>query len=397
MPAGSSAHATWSSGDGTFVPRWVETGAGDRAASDGGGEPPLPSIGASSRQDYRKADTAVEAIRCRRAGSQSGDEPFAGARALKTGRLACIVPFAPASVPQGSLGFILPTFAQDGDPWSRTGAESGHRPGNGQLEQLASWCRSAEELGAGTLWACDHLFWHGPCLECMVSLTVAATATSRVGLGTCVMQLPLRRASVVAKQAATLQVLSGGRFTLGVGVGQPPRRVRPRRASTTTPAVGCSMTPSPSCAAAGRVGSGASSNPLAYRQLPGTPAGPGLGRWIVGGRPPAGGAVGRRVDAPLRRRRRVPGRPRTASTKEVERAGRPAGAVTPAMVLFVSVDPDPEVARRRGTQWMSSLYRLPPEAFERHLVAGTAAEVAAGRRRLPGGRSRARDRLRHRR
>jgi hypothetical protein len=42
----------------------------------------------------------------------------------------------------------------------------------------------------------------------------------------------------------------------------------------------------------------------------------------------------------------------------------------------VSVDDDPAAARRRGTGWMSSLYGIPAKAFERHLVSGTATEVA---------------------
>jgi alkanesulfonate monooxygenase SsuD/methylene tetrahydromethanopterin reductase-like flavin-dependent oxidoreductase (luciferase family) len=63
--------------------------------------------------------------------------------------------------------------------------------------------------------------------------------------------------------------------------------------------------------------------------------------------------------------------------KEVDRAGRPADAVTASIVLFVSVDDDPSRSRQRGTRWMSSLYGLPAKAFDRHLVWGTAEEVAA--------------------
>ncbi len=62
--------------------------------------------------------------------------------------------------------------------------------------------------------------------------------------------------------------------------------------------------------------------------------------------------------------------------KEADRAGRGPDDVTPAMVLFVSIDDDPGTSRRRGTTWMSSLYGIPAKAFERHLVSGSAAEVA---------------------
>jgi alkanesulfonate monooxygenase SsuD/methylene tetrahydromethanopterin reductase-like flavin-dependent oxidoreductase (luciferase family) len=62
--------------------------------------------------------------------------------------------------------------------------------------------------------------------------------------------------------------------------------------------------------------------------------------------------------------------------KEIDRAGRPSGAVTRSMVLFVSVDDDLDTARRRGTEWMSGLYGIPAKAFQRHLIAGTAHAVA---------------------
>jgi hypothetical protein len=46
------------------------------------------------------------------------------------------------------------------------------------------------------------------------------------------------------------------------------------------------------------------------------------------------------------------------------------------MVLFISIDDDTGEARRRGTGWMSSLYGIPAHAFERHMIHGTASDVA---------------------
>ena len=60
-----------------------------------------------------------------------------------------------------------------------------------------------------------------------------------------------------------------------------------------------------------------------------------------------------------------------------DRAGRAAHEVTPSIVLFVSIDDDPATCVRRGTGWMASRYGIPAKAFERHIVSGTAAEVAA--------------------
>lgn len=84
----------------------------------------------------------------------------------------------------------------------------------------------AEELGARALWLPDHLLpprpygrTFGGVYEPLVTLGYLAARTRRVRLGTSVLVLPMRDPFTVAKQVATLDRLSGGRFTLGVGVG----------------------------------------------------------------------------------------------------------------------------------------------------------------------------------
>lgn len=101
-------------------------------------------------------------------------------------------------------GVLLPTF----DPL-RTG---GWPP-------VAGAARLAEELGFDSVWAGDHLACPAPSLDAPTCLAAAATATSKVSLGLSVMLLGLRQPAWAAKQLATLQVLSGGRLALGVGVG----------------------------------------------------------------------------------------------------------------------------------------------------------------------------------
>jgi len=117
--------------------------------------------------------------------------------------------------PPLSLGFILPATTQ-GELSAQDG--STHGP-TGSAVAVAELCRRAEATGADSLWAVDHLYWPHPIAEAFTTLAVAAVTTTRPMLGTCVLQLPLRPASAVAKQATALQLLSGGRFVLGLGVG----------------------------------------------------------------------------------------------------------------------------------------------------------------------------------
>ena len=86
----------------------------------------------------------------------------------------------------------------------------------------------AEELGFDSVWASEHVFnvsyvydriGDKPYYEPLTVLTYVAAVTSTIGLGTSVLVLPYHNPIRLAKVAATLDVLSGGRVMLGVGVG----------------------------------------------------------------------------------------------------------------------------------------------------------------------------------
>jgi probable F420-dependent oxidoreductase len=89
----------------------------------------------------------------------------------------------------------------------------------------------AERLGYDSLWAGEHVVVPSPrvdpspmdpeepILDPLVALAHLAAHTERVLLGTGVIILPQRNPVVLAKQAASLDVLSGGRLILGIGVG----------------------------------------------------------------------------------------------------------------------------------------------------------------------------------
>jgi len=85
----------------------------------------------------------------------------------------------------------------------------------------------AEELGFADVWTSEHIILPNGApyppsalfYDPVLSLTWAAAFTSRVGLGTSVLVLPMRHPLPLAKELATLQNLSEGRLILGAGVG----------------------------------------------------------------------------------------------------------------------------------------------------------------------------------
>jgi len=77
----------------------------------------------------------------------------------------------------------------------------------------------AEEAGYDSIWAGDHVSFHNPILDVVVALACFAARTERVTIGAAVVLLPLRHPSLVAREFASLDYLSGGRVVLGVGVG----------------------------------------------------------------------------------------------------------------------------------------------------------------------------------
>jgi alkanesulfonate monooxygenase SsuD/methylene tetrahydromethanopterin reductase-like flavin-dependent oxidoreductase (luciferase family) len=93
-----------------------------------------------------------------------------------------------------------------------------------EAEALLTLARRAEELGFDGLFAFDHLFpprapSDRPSLEAYATLAAVSAVTSRVKIGTLVTRASLRPAGLLAKQAASLDDISGGRFVLGIGTG----------------------------------------------------------------------------------------------------------------------------------------------------------------------------------
>ncbi|MFI6899966.1 LLM class flavin-dependent oxidoreductase [Nonomuraea sp. NPDC050394] len=108
------------------------------------------------------------------------------------------------------LGVNVPNFGPGTDP-----------------DVLRRWAQTVEGLGYGLLMVSDHVAitpdvaaqYPAPFYEPFTTLSWLAGVTERVRLGTTVLIVPYRHPLLVARMAANLDRLSGGRFVLGVGAG----------------------------------------------------------------------------------------------------------------------------------------------------------------------------------
>ena len=103
-----------------------------------------------------------------------------------------------------------------------------HRGSSTDPERLARRARRAEEVGFESLWVGDHIALPAdapdnpsrePRLEALVTLAHLAALTRRVRLAVGVIVLPQRQPVLLAKQLTSIDVLSGGRLVVGIGVG----------------------------------------------------------------------------------------------------------------------------------------------------------------------------------
>jgi probable F420-dependent oxidoreductase len=106
------------------------------------------------------------------------------------------------------IGLMLPLGESETDGWPT----------------LRAMALAAEESGLDSVWGADHLIFRDEgetegIHECWTVLTAVAAITERVEVGPMVLALPFRNPALVAKMAAELDEVSGGRLILGLGCG----------------------------------------------------------------------------------------------------------------------------------------------------------------------------------
>lgn len=238
-----------------------------------------------------------------------------------------------------------------------------------EWKHAAATFAQLETQGCSAVWLTDHLFFPADTPDAMTMAAVAAIATGDCLIGTGVLQLPLRQVAAVAKSASTLSALSGGRFVLGVGIGE--HREEYERAGSMFTGRGAAL----------------DRGITELRDLwsPGDswfeqhPAAHDIPIWVGG-----------RSDASIQRAAQVadgwfpmfisPGGFARRSTQLDELLAdnnRDSSAVVRSVLVIASVD-RPGWSSDDARQWMAKLFRADPQAIARHVVTGSVNQVIDG-------------------
>lgn len=243
--------------------------------------------------------------------------------------------------------------------------------------------QALEELGIDSLWVGGHVASTNPTPEVMAQLARLSAMTSRVRIGTSILLLPLYPPAIVAKQIADLDVVSGGRITLGVGVGGEypqefracgvPIAERGSRTDEAIPLLRRLWTAEP----VSHQGRHFAMDDVRIHPAPAQPGGPPI---IVSGRQPVamrraallGDGWMPYLYSPRRYAESV-----ARIHEHADEAGRALDRFEWLAFVFVNADADAARARAGAAEFLGGTYRQDFDAFlDRVAATGTPAQVA---------------------
>jgi alkanesulfonate monooxygenase SsuD/methylene tetrahydromethanopterin reductase-like flavin-dependent oxidoreductase (luciferase family) len=258
-------------------------------------------------------------------------------------------------------------------------------------EPERGWLAAAERLPITSVWQGGHILPGSPTGEAITRLALMTAWTERVGVGTSILMLPLYNPVVVAKQIADLDAWSGGRVSVGIGVGgEFPKEfeavgvpVRERGARTDE-----AMVLLRSLWDGGRVSHhGRFFHVDDVELIPVAPPGqpkmprrpPHLPLLVSGRKPPAMRRAARLGEGWMPYLMSPSAYARSVQTirAEAEAAGRDLGGFEWMMYLYCSVRTNGDRARDDVATFLGRSYGVKPEMLEHIAPAGTPEEVAA--------------------
>jgi len=260
-------------------------------------------------------------------------------------------------------------------------------PPHADPAEVTGLARQAERAGFDFLACGEHVFFHSPALNAFVALAAAAGATARIRLLTALTILPLYPPALAAKQAATLDRVSGGRLDLGIGVGGEypaefaavgvPVRERGRRADEALGVL--TLLFAGDSVSFGRP-DGPEARAMPAQQLSPLPVQrPRPPLWIGGRSPSSTRRAGRFGDVWMPYMH-TPGQLAAGLLQARVAAaeyGRPADAIRGAYFCWTAVSDDPAVARRAAVETLNRVYAQDfGRAVDRYVPAGTPSQVA---------------------
>jgi probable F420-dependent oxidoreductase len=258
-------------------------------------------------------------------------------------------------------------------------------------EPERAWLAAVERLPIESVWQGGHVLPPSPTGEAITRLALMTAWTERVRVGTAILLLPLYHPVIVAKQLADLDAWSGGRLSVGVGVGGEhaqefeavgvPISERGARTSEAMEVLRTLWSGGP----VSHHGRFFDFDDLELRPVrppgtaspPGQPGGPPL--MVSGRKEPAMRRAARLGDGwmPYLMSPSAYARSVTTIREEAERLGRDLEGFEWMMYLYTSIRPDGDRARSDVATFLGGAYGDKAEAMlERIAPSGTPAEVA---------------------